>query len=195
MARPQEFDQQQVLDQAMQLFWRKGYANTSIKDLTEVTELQPGSLYAAYKNKRNLFVLSLDFYFDNLFEAVRSILESTSPPLNRIRQFFDFLISQKIEDKQVKSCLLVNTLLEIPLDDGDINPRVVAMFQRFEQLFENALREAQETGDLADNIQPQAMAKMLMSGVIGIQVYNRMQPGEAGLRQIVDNLLATLSAH
>lgn len=55
MARPQAFDQQQVLQNAMELFWRQGYASTSVRDLTEATRLQPGSLYGAFKSKRQLF--------------------------------------------------------------------------------------------------------------------------------------------
>ena len=88
MARPQAFDQQQVLTDAMLLFWRQGYASTSIKELTEVTRLQPGSLYAAFKNKRNLFLLALDHYFSELQCGITALLHSQEPPLERIRLFF-----------------------------------------------------------------------------------------------------------
>ncbi|MCW9046439.1 MAG: TetR/AcrR family transcriptional regulator [Gammaproteobacteria bacterium] len=192
MARPQTFNKEMVLDSAMQLFWLKGFANTSVKDLTKVTKLQPGSIYGAFKNKRNLFLMSLDYYFENLYSSVSCILQSAEPPLKRIRLFFDHLLSQKDEDKALKSCLLVNTLLEIPPDDSEINSRIGCMFTKIENEFCTVLKLAQQEGTLTTGGRPETLAKMLMSGIFGLQVYNRMKPDHDALVQIVNNLLANL---
>ncbi len=192
MARPPSFDHGQVLDKAMQLFWCKGYANTSIKDLTKVTQLQPGSLYGAYQSKRHLFIQSLDHYFENLYQGIHCILAFDEAPRKRIRRFFDFLLDQVEKDNAKKSCLLVNTLLEIPADDEEINKRVSGMFLKIEQLFCEVLREAKENGTLAADLKPESVAKMLMSGIFGLQVYNRMQPNQKALNDIVNNLLSIL---
>jgi len=192
MARPQTFNEEMVLDSAMQLFWQKGFTNTSVKDLTKVTKLQPGSIYGAFKNKRNLFLMSLDYYFENLYSSVSCILNSEEVPLKRIRLFFDHLLSQKDEDKSLKSCLLVNTLLEIPPDDYEINSRISNMFTKIENEFCNVLRLAQQEGTLITGGRPESLAKMLMSGIFGLQVYNRMKPEHDALTQIVNNLLANL---
>jgi len=192
MARPQEFEYQEVLNSAMQLFWRNGYAATSIKDLTDATNLQPGSLYGTFKNKRSLFLQSLDFYFLNLYESIHKILHSEKPPLERINIFFDYFISQSVKDNDRKSCLLVNTLLEISPQDREINKRVSDMFLKIENEFFKVLIEAQKNGDLDKQEEPQALAKMLMSGIFGLQVYNRMQPDHQGLKKIIHNLLSTL---
>jgi len=192
MARPQTFNEEMVLDSAMQLFWLKGYSKTSVKDLTKVTKLQPGSIYGAFKNKRNLFLMSLDYYYENLYASVSTILRSDEEPLKRIRVFFDNLLSQKDEDKSLKSCLLVNTLLEIPPDDSEINLRVTSMFTKIEQEFYEVLKLAQQQGTLIAGGSPETLAKMLMSGIFGLQVYNRMKPDQEALSQIVNNLLANI---
>ena len=192
MARPQAYDHHQVLDNAMQVFWRKGYATTSIKDLTDATSLQPGSLYGAFKNKRNLFLESLDYYFLNLHLSIKSLLHSEEVPLKRIRLFFDNLLNIAENDTEHKSCLLLNTLLEVPMDDVEINQRVTVMFSKIEEEFCNVLIEAQKEGSLAAGSRPEALAKMLMSGIFGIQAYNRMKPDKASLRQISNNLLSIL---
>jgi len=195
MARPQTYNEEMVLDSAMQLFWLKGFSKTSVKDLTKATKLQPGSIYGAFKNKRNLFLMSLDYYFENLYTSVCTILRSDEEPLKRIRLFFDNLLSQKDEDKSLKSCLLVNTLLEIPPDDYEINSRVSSMFAKIEQEFCVVLKLAQQQGTLVTGGSPETLAKLLMSGIFGLQVYNRMKPDHEGLSQIVNNLLANLEKH
>ena len=192
MARPQTFNEEMVLDSAMQLFWVKGFANTSIKDLTKATNLQPGSIYGAFKNKRNLFLMSLDYYFENLYATASQILRSEEAPLKRIRLFFEFILNQKTQDKMLKSCLLVNTLLEIPPEDAQINSRVSDMFLKIEQELFAVLQEAQKDGTLISGGRPESLAKMLMSGIFGLQVYNRMRPEAESLVLIVNNLLANI---
>ncbi len=192
MARPQQFDYQQVLHEAMQLFWLKGYANTSIKDLTQVTGLQPGSLYGAFKNKQGLFIEALDNYFDNVYSEVSRILLSEEDGLKRIRQFFEYVIRQMENDEATKSCLMVNTLLELPANDEIISQKLNIMFARIEALFNQVLIDAQKNGTLAAEAGPESMAKMLMSNLMGLQVYNKMQPGQDVLMQIVNNQLSIL---
>jgi len=193
MARPQAFDSQQVLADAMQLFWRQGYASTSIKSLTEVTQLQPGSLYAAFKNKRQLFLQALDHYFDELQIGITALLGSSAPPLDRIRGFFDHLLQQTQDDCDMKGCMLVNTLLEIPPDDIEINQRVAGMLQQIEKEFCRVLQQAQDEGTLAADKNPAALAQLLMTGILGLRVYNRMQTNPADLKGIVENLLSAVS--
>ena len=192
MPRPPSFDQKQVLESAMQVFWRKGYATTSVKDLTDVTKLQPGSLYGAFKNKRNLFMHSLDYYYENLYKDVEQILKSEMPPLCRIRHFFDHFLNIAKENNESKSCLLVNTLIELSPEDAEIKQRVSAMFKQIEKLFVETLHEAKKDGDLENGLIPETIAKMLMSGIFGIQVYNKMQNDKDDLKQIVNNLLTII---
>ncbi len=78
----------------MQLFWRQGYHKTSVRDLTEATRLQPGSLYGAFSNKRTLFLKSLDYYSEALQARVDEVLRSDEPPLERIHRFFERLLDQ-----------------------------------------------------------------------------------------------------
>ena len=192
MARPQAFDTRQVLEDAMQLFWRQGYASTSMRDLTQATRLQPGSLYAAFKNKRQLFLQALDHYSSSLHKAVRERLYAEGPPLQRIRDFFQYLVEQSQRDTEVRGCLLVNTLLEMPADDEEINRHVRNMLQQVEQDFCHVLEEAQAQGDLAADRDPARLARLLITGIFGLRVYNRMHPLQGELQAVVDELLLLL---
>ena len=60
MARPVEYNREEVVEKAMQTFWKKGYHATSMADLVEATGLNPGSIYAAFKSKENFFITTID---------------------------------------------------------------------------------------------------------------------------------------
>ncbi|MBL3528679.1 MAG: TetR/AcrR family transcriptional regulator [gamma proteobacterium endosymbiont of Lamellibrachia anaximandri] len=194
MARPIEFDREKTLQDAMQLFWRKGYHKTSVRDLTEATRLQPGSLYGAFSNKRSLFLNSLDYYAEELKQFVDSVLNSDEPPLVRIRLFFEHLLDETAADPEGKGCLLVNTLLEVPAEDEEISQRVIQALGYVEQRFRQVLTEALEQGELASGKDPSTLARLLMTGIFGLRVYNKMQPQREELNDIVDSLLSVVNA-
>src|SRR5919106_255484 len=62
VGRPRAFDKDEALDQAMEVFWRKGYEGASLSDLTKAMGINPPSLYAAFGNKEGLLNAALDRY-------------------------------------------------------------------------------------------------------------------------------------
>ncbi|MBI1425661.1 MAG: TetR family transcriptional regulator [Gammaproteobacteria bacterium] len=192
MPRTIEFDKQETLRRAMGVFWRQGYNATSIKDLTLATRLQPGSLYGAFHNKRSLFIAALDAYFLDIRQRIQDCLHNGQAPLTRLRGFFDRLIEEAVCDPDKKGCLLVNTLLEMPAEDTEINSLVSKMFAEVEKEFARVLEEARQRGDLADDKNPAALAQLLVAGIYGLRVYHKTQPRTSALREIVDGLFAAL---
>ena len=80
MARPREFDEDAVLDAAVQCFWSGGYEATSVKDLVEKTGITAASLYNAYGDKRELFRTALDRYVEGSVAARIRRCEATATP-------------------------------------------------------------------------------------------------------------------
>ena len=192
MARPVEFDREKVLQEAMLQFWRLGYHKTSIRDLTTATQLKPGSLYGAFENKHNLFLRSLDYYADQLKQFVDSVLHSDKPPLARIRLFFEHLLNEMADDPEGKGCLLVNTLLETPPEDEEINQRASQALSYVEHRFHEVLAEAQARGEVDSGKDSATLARLLMTGIFGLRVYHRMRPQREELDAIVDSLLSSM---
>ena len=192
MPRPVEFDRDQALRDAMLLFWRQGYHKTSVRDLTGVTRLQPGSLYGAFGNKRTLFLSTLDYYSDELQGFVDTVLRSDGPPLQRIHQFFDHLLNEASRDSQAKGCLLVNTLLETPIEEREINQRAARALAYVEHAFAEVLEEAVQQGELRPGSDPAALARLLITGIFGMRVYEKMQAPPGALNSIATSLLSIL---
>lgn len=192
MARPIEFDREEVLQKAIGVFWQKGYSGTSIRNLVEATGLQPGSLYSAFGDKRGLFLAAIDGYFENMKHMIFSTLHTNQVAIVRIETFFNRLVSDSVTDEHRKGCFLVNTLLEIPVHDQEINSRLQAMFGLVENEFRGVLKEHIASGEFDSKQSPEALARFLVAGIYGLRVFNKTQPDVFALKSIADNLLSVL---
>ncbi|MDD5277135.1 MAG: TetR/AcrR family transcriptional regulator [Methylovulum sp.] len=192
MARPIEFDREAVLQKATGVFWQKGYSAASIKNLVEATGLQPGSLYAAFGDKRGLFLAAMDSYFEDMKRLIFSLLHTDQVAIVRIETFFNRLVNDSMADEHRKGCFLVNTLLEIPVHDQEINSRLQTMFGQVENEFRDVLKEHIASGEFDGKQSPEELARFLVAGIYGLRVFNKTQPDIFALKSIVDNLLFVL---
>jgi len=194
MARPIEFDREAALEKSMRIFWRYGYASTSIQRLSKQLAMHPGSLYGAFKNKRQLFMEALELYFEHSSLLIRQALESGDSPLQGIRRFFDQLMDQIEDARSIKGCLMINTATELAeeAEDEALARRLDEMFCSHEQQFQQALADAQAKGELAKEIDPAALARFLLVGVRGLRVYGQTRPSRQALEGVVETLLSVL---
>jgi TetR/AcrR family transcriptional repressor of nem operon len=194
MARPVEYDQSKVLDSIVKLFWAQGYEATSMKNICEATGLQPGSVYAAFGNKRALFLAAIDTYFEQSIDNLKAILAGEGTPLERVRELFMYIVGDTCR-KDSHGCLLVNALLEAPTDDAELRKRIAAMFRRLEVAIKEVLVEAAACGELDVGKEPDIQAKLLINNIFGLRVYAKLQPNGPIMREMVDDLLSTLKSH
>jgi TetR/AcrR family transcriptional repressor of nem operon len=194
MARPASFDRDQVLGRATETFWKNGYCATSISQLVEATQLQPGSLYAAFESKQGLFLAALDYYAQQSLKRLRAVLAEAADPLDGIRQFFGQLVANDGGGKRGRGCLLVNTVLEVGRHDAKVQARVKAHLAEIEAVFIAALEEAQVRGLLAADGSPQSLARFLMTTIWGLRVLGGIEADAEQARQVVDQALSVLDA-
>ena len=88
MSRPRQFNRDDVLEKAMQIFWSQGFAGTSIQDLVKATGLNRGSLYGAFQDKENLYAEALDRYLGTEMQRCHSALKSGAPLKPVLRDLF-----------------------------------------------------------------------------------------------------------
>jgi len=194
MGRPVEYDQSKVLDSVVKLFWEQGFEATSMKNICEVTGLQPGSVYAAFGSKRALFLAAIDTYFEQSIDNLKAILAGEGTPLERVRELFMHIVGDTCRDDS-HGCMLVNTLLETPIDDAELRKRIAAMFQRLEVAIKEVLVEAAACGELDVGKDPAIQAKLLINNIFGLRVYAKLQPNGPAMREMVDDLLSSLKPH
>ena len=130
MARPREFDEEAVLDAAIQCFWRRGYEATSVKTLIEETGLTAASLYNAFGDKRALFCTALDHYVEGSIGARIRRCRALEPRA-AITAYFDEVLSRSLGDRERKGCMLVNATLETAPQDPAFRKAAEANISRY----------------------------------------------------------------
>ena len=162
VARPQNFNETEVIDAAMRLFWSRGYVAAGMSRLLGAIQLKPGSFYNTSLSKQALFVRALERYSQQIV-ADRTVNHlDTKDPMNAIENFFLSSFEQIPKSKLI-GCLLTNTATEMGTLDAEINRVVRAGLQQIESAFKRRITEAQEEGLIDPRLELEAAALHLFA--------------------------------
>jgi len=192
MARPREFDENAVLEMAMQCFWERGYQATSIRDLAERMSMTGASLYNAFGDKRHLYGRALDLYVENSFGDRTTRFEHSLAPRRAIGAFFDEIVARSLDDTRHKGCMLVNSALEVAPHDPEFQRVIADVLVRVEQFFLRCLQAGQAAGTVTATVSADDLARLLLSTLLGIRVLARARPERALLEGLVRPVYALL---
>lgn len=167
MVRPLEFNRAIARDQALALFWDKGYQAGTLAALLGAMGIGRSSFYAAFGDKRSLFIECLD-EFAQRAEALLQRARGEHPPLEALRLFFEGSATHAQRSRTHLGCLLINTVLEMAGVDDDLVSRANAHLLDLEATFAACLREAGCAAQRATEL-----AAMLTLVNEGVRVSNR----------------------
>ncbi len=193
MSRPREFDVDQVLDRATELFWTKGYEDTSLRDLEEGLGIGRQSLYSTFGDKHDLFLAALDRYSARQLEMLAPLLEPTAG-LDAIRRYFVGMVDANTCTEQRRSCMMLNSVVEFGRDDPDVTRRYEANQKQIGAAFAHALRGAVQKGELPASTDRAALSLFLVSQLYGLVVLGRGGAPTALLQGVVATALSALRA-
>lgn len=192
MARSRAFDNDEVLDAAIECFWRRGLAATSIRDLASEMGINGPSLYNAFGDKRRLFAEALERYAQQSMRERISRIESKHNGKDAIKAFFEEVIRRSLSDPDRRGCLIVNSALEVAPHDKELQLVIAAYLAEIESFFRRCLeasarkRELPETTDIADT------SRLFLGILLGIRVAARANPQRALLEGMVRPALSLL---
>jgi TetR/AcrR family transcriptional regulator, transcriptional repressor for nem operon len=194
MPRPREFEPEEVLDEAMQQFWERGYRATTVDDLVRATGVKPGSLYAAFRGgKRALFLGSLDRYSTLVVPQKLGALEQPGASIGEVRAYFDGLVQDLLSPEGRQGCLLVNSAIELAAVDSEVAAVVRGHHARLERSFTAAIRTAVCGKQVPKNVDPVRTAKLLVATSQGLMVVGKANPDKEVLETIVEHAFAGLT--
>ncbi|MBM6648001.1 MULTISPECIES: TetR/AcrR family transcriptional regulator [Bacillus] len=183
MARLREFDEEKALDAAMQLFWEKGYAATSLSDLTAKMEIQRPSLYAAFGDKEGLFEAALRKYTNLHAASVRTKLQKEQSVKESIRMFFENMVEEEYKRESNKGCFCINTMVEIAPHNEKFEVLTREHQMYLSVIFQELIAKGIQSGELQSDVNAKALAQTLVTSLIGLTVLMKSRPE----RSVVDN--------
>lgn len=183
MAGVKQFDQNDVLDRAMAVFWERGYKATSIQDVLDATGINRGSLYATFGDKKRLFLAVLDHYADKVGDPL--IAELAEPnPRRAIERMFAAIIRRTSDPSRPRGCLLTNTSLECPGSGDDISRKIAERLGQLESAIYRVLHRAQAEGALDRAHDCRALARFFLGVAQGLNVVNKAMADPAILEDM-----------
>lgn len=150
MARTKEFNEDQALDKAIEIFWHKGYNGTSAQDLVTHLGLSRSSLYDTFGDKQKLFSKALQKYQSDNYVKIKEILETSTNIKETLNVIFKLAVVESLEDRITKGCFMVNSSVELAMHDEEIAKIVSSNQKVMEEVFYTAVKKGQEAGHISN---------------------------------------------
>lgn len=192
MARTREFDEEKVLDAAMQLFWEKGYEATSLSDLTARMGIQRPSIYSAFGDKKELFETALRKYTMSHASEVRNRLQSKPSVKEAFRAFFEQVVEEEYAGDLSRGCFCINTMVELaPHDEKfEILTREHQMYLAV--IFQETIERGIKSGEIDPGIDAKAVSQSLIISLIGLTVLLKARPQRSFVENTIRVILQSL---
>jgi TetR/AcrR family transcriptional repressor of nem operon len=172
MPRAKEFDETEVLEQALDLFRLRGFKHTSFEDLTRELGVSRQSLYDTYGDKSTLFHAALRRYLDRSLDSLGRKLADTAPIRQVMAGVFEGITSSNCS-AQSPGCFMVNSMVELAPHDPEIRTLAQAHARAVEGLIASRLSSAQRSGELGNAKDPIALARFFYHTMLGLSVAAR----------------------
>lgn len=192
MPKVKLFDEKEVLEKAMNLFWEKGYYATSIQDLVNYLGINRASMYDTYGGKKNLFEKAFLHYSTTNREAQKKFLESHDDIRVGLKKLFEIAIQQSNLDKDHKGCFVVNSTVEFIPNEKDFFSLIQDNKKKFEGIFFNYLLSGVEKNQISEDKNLQAIATLFFTFYNGLKVVTKVDFDAVVFSKSVDSLLSVL---
>ncbi|MGB5327008.1 MAG: TetR/AcrR family transcriptional regulator [Gammaproteobacteria bacterium] len=187
MARPRQFEEIQVIEKLMKVFWDKGYEATSMQDLVAASGLLKGSLYGAFGDKQALYLAALKHYDRTRIQAGIDLLNGEGSARQKIARLFDNVIESTKRGDFAGGCLLCNASVEMAVTDKQVKSEVKTTIRRLKVAIMEALQAQTENEE-----QAASLAAFIISAYFGTRVLAKAGAPAAMMGETRDHCLQLL---
>jgi TetR/AcrR family transcriptional repressor of nem operon len=190
--RTKDFDETEILRKAINLFWQKGYYDTSLHDLINELGIGRSSIYHAFGDKRSLFLKALELYQREGTAKIIAILESDISMKKAVAKLLRQVADDAFTDSCPKGCFKINSEVEVAAKDEFIKKLVAEDDIIIEDALFRALKKGQENGDINQSKDPKVIARFLCNTVAGMRVYAKFKNDRKFFDDVVEASLSVL---
>ena len=191
--RPRAFDPDAALTQAMDVFWKEGFAATSLDDLSLATGLNRPSLYGAFGDKRALYIQAYRRYREHVREAFTPLFAESAPLRAKLRRILLAALDLYLSGEDgPRGCFTVLTASSDAIADPEVRGIVAEAIETIDRGFGRLFEEAREAGELPADTDARRLARMASATIHTLSVRSRARYPRAELVPIVDDAVATI---
>lgn len=191
MGRPRSFDDETVIERAMEAFWTHGYGATTPAMLAEATGTGKGSLYHAFTSKRALFDRCLDAYHARITELSEALLERPGSTRACIEGALRAVVDDDLAQPTRRGCLIGNTAVELAGADPELAARLRGMQDATTSRFAARIERGRAEGDVPRDRDAGALAEHFANTLAGLRV-TAMTHEAPSLHRIIDTAMLVL---
>lgn len=194
MARTKEFDRDEALRRAMEVFWSRGYEAASTEELLAAMGIGRQSMYNTFGDKRRLYIEALRHYQAETGADMVERLGAGASPLSALAGAL-FEIARQSEEERRRGCMAVNAATEFGRSDGEIGAIVDSGVDHCRTAYTRILGEAKRQGEVRPDVDERAAARFLHATLVGMRVQARSGASPEVLHDIATVAIDGLRAH
>jgi TetR/AcrR family transcriptional regulator, transcriptional repressor for nem operon len=192
MPKSKLFDQEEVLDKIMNLFWEKGFNGTSIDDLVQTAGINRSSLYDTFGDKESLYLLALKRYREKSKDFIEQSCQKETSPRKKIESFFAYTIKDILNEEYGKGCFMLNATSELANQWKEVSKEAGDNYDALENYFLQWIKQGQALGEINTQHKPKALARYLVSSLNGLRLLGQTKKDKEILKDIVSIVLKSL---
>jgi len=193
VARPRKFTEADVVAAARDEFWTRGYAATSVDDLTAATGLGKGSLYGAFGDKHDLYLRTLDDYIASSLDDVRAQLRDPAySAYDRLARHIRTQVKLLTADAERRGCMMAKSAAELAGVDDAVEKAVEGAYGTWRDELVACIKEAQRDGAIDTGQNPKALANTLLAFMRGQEALHKGGAKPAQLKTAADEMVSLI---
>ena len=192
MANKIKHDRSDALQKATDLFWEKGFHATSMRNIQEVTDMRPGSIYTSFGSKEGLFKQALHHYASETAQQLNLSIAASPTPLTGLKAFIRTAVIENRESAPSSMCMLVKSISELSSENEELLVEAKRLLKEVQLSFSKVIQQAQEQGEIETEKCPDRLARSMQMQLMGLRAYSRANDDEAQLEELVDDALESL---
>lgn len=193
--RPRAYDPEAALDSILDVFWRAGYAASSLDDICEATGMNRPSVYAAFGDKRTLFLKAIERYREISRGHMRASFGPDMPIREKLKGAYTRALNLYFSGADTPlGCFMVGAVVNEAVGDPEIRAAFAEGLKQFDRAFTEQIANAQKRGEISGARDPEALGQLASSALYYLATRSRSGEDRAALEKFVDNTIDLICA-
>ncbi|KMT64064.1 TetR/AcrR family transcriptional regulator [Catenovulum maritimum] len=190
MAKAAKYDRQNVIDKATNLYWKKGFHATSMRNLQDEIDMRPGSIYAAFGNKDGLFKQALRHYTDIGLTQIQQLKQVHDSPMAVLIAFVKAQVIESQDTAPSGMCMLAKTIGELTEENQDLIDTTKSHLAEISAEFVKLIEAAQALGEVDKHKNAQDLAIHVQIQIAGLRTFAKINNDTNLLNNKVDDIFS-----